>query len=83
MLQVTLRDLTFYNFCCLISHVLKNYEFMTNSRIYFVQAESEELARKVESLTTENVTLKSEINQLSESSEKLRKENETLMVLFT
>ncbi|XP_054784102.1 G-box-binding factor 3 isoform X2 [Prosopis cineraria] len=43
------------------------------------QAETEELARKVESLNTENVTLKSEINRLSENSEKLRAENAALM----
>ncbi|KAK4268842.1 hypothetical protein QN277_022075 [Acacia crassicarpa] len=43
------------------------------------QAETEELARKVESLTSENITLKSEINRLTESSGKLRMENETLM----
>jgi plant G-box-binding factor len=46
-----------------------------------VQAETEELARKVESLNAENVTLKSEINRLSESSEKMRLENATLRVL--
>lgn len=39
------------------------------------QAETEELALKVESLTAENVALKSEINQLAEKSEKLRHEN--------
>ncbi|KAJ7951255.1 Common plant regulatory factor 1-like protein [Quillaja saponaria] len=43
------------------------------------QVEAEELARKVESLTDEHVTLKSEINRLTESSEKLRVENATLM----
>ncbi|XP_054781066.1 G-box-binding factor 3-like isoform X2 [Prosopis cineraria] len=43
------------------------------------QAETEELARKVESLTSENITLKSEINRLTESSGKLKMENETLM----
>ncbi|XP_061363358.1 common plant regulatory factor 1-like isoform X2 [Gastrolobium bilobum] len=42
------------------------------------QAETEELARKVESLNTENVSLKSEIGRLTESSEKLRVENSTL-----
>ncbi|KAK8468775.1 hypothetical protein PHAVU_006G109700 [Phaseolus vulgaris] len=42
------------------------------------QAETEELARKVESLNTENETLKSEINRLTESSEKMRVENATL-----
>ncbi|XP_028770409.1 common plant regulatory factor 1 isoform X2 [Neltuma alba] len=43
------------------------------------QAETEELARKVESLTSENITLKSEINRLTESSGKLKMENEALM----
>lgn len=43
------------------------------------QAETEELAHKVDSLTDENVSLKSEINQLSEKSEKLRIENATLL----
>ncbi|KAL5136171.1 Common plant regulatory factor 1 [Glycine soja] len=42
------------------------------------QAETEELARKVESLNAENATLKSEINRLTESSEKMRVENATL-----
>ncbi|XP_027335503.1 common plant regulatory factor 1-like isoform X2 [Abrus precatorius] len=42
------------------------------------QAETEELARKVELLSTENVSLKSEINQLTESSEQLRMENSAL-----
>ncbi|KAL2345875.1 hypothetical protein Fmac_007160 [Flemingia macrophylla] len=42
------------------------------------QAETEELARKVETLNAENVTLKSEINRLSESSEKMRVENAAL-----
>ncbi|KAE8724073.1 G-box-binding factor 3 [Hibiscus syriacus] len=43
------------------------------------QAETEELARKVESLTSENATLISEINQLSEKSDKLRVENASLV----
>ncbi|KAK8611975.1 hypothetical protein V6N13_132009 [Hibiscus sabdariffa] len=43
------------------------------------QAETEELARKVESLTVENATLRSEMNQLTEKSEKLRVENATLL----
>ncbi len=43
------------------------------------QAETEELARKVDSLHVENTALKSEINQLTEKSEKLRLENATLM----
>ncbi|XP_039001283.1 G-box-binding factor 3-like isoform X5 [Hibiscus syriacus] len=44
------------------------------------QAETEELARKVESLTAENATIRSEIIQLTEKSEKLRLENATLVV---
>lgn len=43
------------------------------------QAETEELAKKVESLNAENVALKSEINQLVENSQKLRNENAKLM----
>lgn len=43
------------------------------------QAETEELALKVESLNTENSLLKSEINRLRENSEKLKLENATLM----
>ncbi|KAI4369854.1 hypothetical protein MLD38_018255 [Melastoma candidum] len=43
------------------------------------QAEAEELARKVESLMAENMALKSEISRLTESSEKLRVENSSLM----
>ncbi|KAK7258555.1 hypothetical protein RIF29_24135 [Crotalaria pallida] len=46
------------------------------------QAESEELARKVDALNAENMTLKSEINKLAESSEKLRMENATLKERF-
>lgn len=42
------------------------------------QAETEELARRVEALTAENAALKSEINQLVENSQKLRHENATL-----
>lgn len=56
---------------------------MTNAHISSIQAEAEELARKVDNLTAENVSLKSEINQLTESSEKLRVENATLRVPFT
>ncbi|XVE77230.1 hypothetical protein DITRI_Ditri13aG0045400 [Diplodiscus trichospermus] len=43
------------------------------------QAETEELGRQVELLIAENTTLRSEINQLTEKSEKLRLENATLM----
>ncbi|XP_057979027.1 common plant regulatory factor 1 isoform X2 [Malania oleifera] len=46
------------------------------------QAETEELAMKVEALGAENVVLKSEINRLTQSSEKLRLENATLMVIL-
>ncbi|XP_010522940.1 PREDICTED: G-box-binding factor 2 isoform X2 [Tarenaya hassleriana] len=43
------------------------------------QAEAEELARKVDSLATENMTLRSELNLLNEKSEKLRLEKEELL----
>ncbi|KAL6986721.1 Common plant regulatory factor [Sarracenia purpurea var. burkii] len=43
------------------------------------QAEAEELAVRVESLIAENMTLKSEINGLADSSEKLKLENSILM----
>ncbi|KAF5181584.1 G-box-binding factor [Thalictrum thalictroides] len=43
------------------------------------QAESEELAVKVESLNAENLALRSEMNRLTENSEKLRIENTALM----
>ncbi|KAG4379682.1 hypothetical protein GLYMA_16G029000v4 [Glycine max] len=42
------------------------------------QAETEELARKVEMLTAENVSLKSEITRLTEGSEQMRMENSAL-----
>ncbi|VVB13868.1 unnamed protein product [Arabis nemorensis] len=42
------------------------------------QAETEELARKVEALTAENMALRSELNQLNEKSDKLRGVNATL-----
>lgn len=45
-----------------------------------VQAEAGELAKKVQSLTAENMTLKSEISKLSESSEQLKLENATMLV---
>lgn len=44
------------------------------------QAETEELALKVESLNAENSNLRSEISRLTENSEKLRLENSALMV---
>ncbi|XP_010914262.1 G-box-binding factor 3 isoform X1 [Elaeis guineensis] len=43
------------------------------------QAETEQLAMKVETLGAENVALRSEISRLSENSNKLRLENSTLM----
>uniref|UniRef100_A0A1J3I3T5 G-box-binding factor 3 n=1 Tax=Noccaea caerulescens TaxID=107243 RepID=A0A1J3I3T5_NOCCA len=43
------------------------------------QAETEELARKVEALTAENMALRSELNQLNEKSVKLRGANATLL----
>uniref|UniRef100_A0A0D9WJX4 BZIP domain-containing protein n=1 Tax=Leersia perrieri TaxID=77586 RepID=A0A0D9WJX4_9ORYZ len=43
------------------------------------QAETEDLATQVESLTAENTSLRSEISRLSESSDKLRLENSALM----
>ena len=45
----------------------------------FYCMECEELARKVESLTSENAALRSEINQLTEMSEKVRLENAILV----
>lgn len=46
----------------------------------FLQAETEELARKVESLTAENASIRSEIDRVTEHSGKLRLENVILMV---
>ncbi|KAI3979294.1 hypothetical protein MKX01_007770 [Papaver californicum] len=43
------------------------------------QAETEELATKVEALNVENMSLKSEISRLAEKSEKLRLENAAIM----
>ncbi|KAK2650132.1 hypothetical protein Ddye_017621 [Dipteronia dyeriana] len=43
------------------------------------QAETEGLGQKVDLINAENVSLKSEINQLTEKSEKLRLENASLM----
>lgn len=45
-----------------------------------MQAETEELAVKVQALTAENMALKSELNKLMESSEKLKHENNALVV---
>lgn len=42
------------------------------------QAEAEELARRVDALTAENLALKSEMNELAENSAKLKIENATL-----
>ncbi|PNY05199.1 common plant regulatory factor 1-like protein [Trifolium pratense] len=42
------------------------------------QAEAEELARRVDALTSENLLLKSEMNELAQNSEKLKMENATL-----
>lgn len=47
------------------------------------QAETEELAKKVELLTAENTSLRREINRLTESSKKLSSENSALMVKLT
>lgn len=44
------------------------------------QAETEELAVKVQALNSENMTLKSEMNKLMECSEKLKLENAALLV---
>ncbi|CAD6237616.1 unnamed protein product [Miscanthus lutarioriparius] len=45
------------------------------------QAETGELARKIELLTAENTSLRSEISKLTESSQKLRVENAALMAV--
>ena len=50
------------------------------SFIFLVQAEAEELAIKVDALTAENTTLKTEISRLKENSEKLKLENTTVTV---
>uniref|UniRef100_A0A251VI29 Putative basic-leucine zipper domain-containing protein n=1 Tax=Helianthus annuus TaxID=4232 RepID=A0A251VI29_HELAN len=44
-----------------------------------IQAEAEELAIKVEALTSENLNLKSEINRLTDTSERLKLQNAKLM----
>lgn len=48
--------------------------------VSFSQAETEELATKVESMNVENMTLKNEINRLRENLEKLRLEHSALKV---
>lgn len=45
-----------------------------------IQAETEDLAKRVQALSAENINLKSEINKLTENSEKLKLENTALMV---
>ncbi|GKC41942.1 hypothetical protein Tco_1059664, partial [Tanacetum coccineum] len=47
-----------------------------------LQAEAEELSLKVESLTSENLTLKSEINQLPDNSQILKFQNVKLKVVI-
>ncbi|XP_010232100.1 G-box-binding factor 3 isoform X2 [Brachypodium distachyon] len=47
------------------------------------QAETEELAKKVELLTAENTSLRRDIRRLTESSKKLRSENSALMATLT
>lgn len=54
--------------------------YQANALDYSVQAETDELARKVEALNAGNESLKSEINRLTESSDRLRVENASLMV---
>lgn len=44
-----------------------------------LQAETEELAMRVQSLTSETLSLKSEINKFTENSKKLKLENAALM----
>jgi len=56
---------------------------MTNVLISSIQAEAEELARRVDALTAENLALKSEMNELAENSAKLKIENATLKVMHT
>ena len=53
---------------------------LVSTSMLLLQAEMEELSRKVDSLTAENMALRSEINKLVEDSEKIRSENATLMV---
>jgi dynactin complex subunit len=56
---------------------------MTNVLISSIQAEAEELARRVDALTSENLLLKSEMNELAQNSEKLKMENAALKVMHT
>lgn len=49
----------------------------------FLQAECEELQRRVEALSGENHSLKDELQRLSEECEKLTSENSSIKVLNT
>ena len=53
---------------------------LLSDRLPSTQAETEELAVKVQALTSENMTLKSRIHKLMESSGKLKLENAALIV---
>jgi regulator of replication initiation timing len=64
-------------------NILTKGKFMTYVLISSVQAEAEELARRVDALTAENLALKSEMNELAENSAKLKIENATLKVMHT
>jgi dynactin complex subunit len=65
------------------SHKRNVHESMTNVLISSIQAEAEELARRVDALTSENLLLKSEMNELAQNSEKLKMENAALKVMHT
>jgi hypothetical protein len=58
-----------------------NLPDMIITYMLFFQAETEDLAKRVELLTAENTSLKREINRLTESCKKLSSENSALMVL--
>lgn len=49
---------------------------------YVEQAECEELATKVETLTVENMALRNELNRMAEECKKLTAENASIMVLY-
>ena len=66
--------------CCWSEQLFCINQGWANALQPSIQAETEELALKVESLTAENDAIKSEIEQLTDNSEKLRLENATLMV---